>query len=149
MSDDDVEVVDRDEQIFRARLAGKPVRVIAKQFALSTEEVSKIVEERCTPLSPAMRRQALQLDLERLDALQTVFHEQAMRGDPASAAVCIKILERRALVLGFDQPASTRVSPIEVVTKPAETTTDRIRRALEDLARERLPAPSNGHGEEP
>jgi len=146
---DDVEVADRDEQIFCARLAGKSVRLIAKRFGLTVEEASKIIEERCAPLSASMRRQELQLDLERLDALQTVFHEAAMRGDVASAAVYIKILERRALVLGFDQPASTRVSPIEVTVAPQETSTDRIRRALEDLARERLPAPSNGHGEEP
>src|SRR5262245_45220333 len=146
-----VDRADREEEIFRARLKGRSVRAIAREFACEIVEVEEIIEKMCAPASAAMRRQALALDLQRLDELQTVFYEKAQDGDTASAAIVIKLSERRASLLGLDVPASVRGDAVQlaIITPPQpESTTDRIRRALDLLAAERLPAPSNGHGEE-
>jgi len=137
------------ESIFRARLTGKSVRTIAKEFGLTTAEVAKIVETMCEPVSPATRRAALALDLERLDQLQTVFYERAMEGDAASAAIALKVSERRSALLGLDVPASVRGDPVQLTVQAApETSTERIQRVLATLVAERPALPSgNGHYE--
>jgi hypothetical protein len=57
------------DEIFRARLVGKTIRTLAKRFGLTTGEVAELVESMCQPVSPAMRRAVLMLDLERLEIL--------------------------------------------------------------------------------
>src|SRR5262245_42268037 len=143
---------DVEEQLFRLRLAGRSVRHLAKQFGRSIEEVAEICERMCTAVSPAMRRAVLALDLERIEAVQQVFYAKAMDGDAAAGALVLKCQERRSSLLGLDVPAAARgAGPVLVEITPApETTTDRIRRALEFVAAQRLSPPgSNGHGEEP
>jgi hypothetical protein len=110
--------------------------------------VSEIIERMCAPVSPEMRRQALSLDLARLDQLQESFHEKALAGDVSCAAIVIKISERRAALLGLDVPAHIRGNqPVQIEVQPASTH-DRIRAALEHLATQRLPPPSgNGTGD--
>src|SRR5262249_26936890 len=105
----------------------------------------------CTPVSPQMRRQVLELDLERLDELQAVFYQGALKGDAAAAAITLKIAERRAAMLGLDLPAAIRPDPIQVaVTAEPETSTERIQRALDAIAAERPTlAAGNGHSGEP
>jgi len=146
------DIDDVEEQVFRERLAGKSLRVIAKQFNRDVAEVSEIVTRMCAPLSPELKRQALSLDLERLDALMAVFYAKAQAGDQGAAMVVLRCQERRASLLGLDIPASARSDAVvQIAMAPVESTTDRIERALARLAAERpaLPAPSNGHGEEP
>src|SRR5262245_6985803 len=142
---------DVEEQIFRLRLAGRSMRHLAKQFGRSIEEVAEICERMCQPVSPATRRAALALDLERLDAIQEVFYQKAQEGDCGAAMVLLRCQERRSSLLGLDIPAAARgASPVQIeIAAATETTTDRIRRALEHLAAQRLPAPSNGHGVDP
>jgi hypothetical protein len=139
------------DEIFRARLVGKSIRTLAKRFGLTTGEVAELVESMCQPVSPAMRRAVLMLDLERLEILGEVFFEKAMAGDVAAAGVSIRLQERRAQLLGLDVPAASRSDAVvQIAMASPETTTDRIRAALEHLAQQRLPPPSgNGQGEEP
>ena len=79
--------------------------------------MSAIIERLCAPVSPEMRRQALALDLERLDQVQSVFYERAMDGDAASAAIALKVSERRAALLGLDVPPSVRGNPVELTVQ--------------------------------
>jgi len=141
---------DLEERVFRARLSGRSARSIAKEFNLTTKAVAEIIERMCAPVSPEMRRQALALDLERLDLLQSVFYERAMEGDAASAAIAIKVSERRASLLGLDVPASVRGDPVQLTIQAApETSTDRIERALARIAAERPALPSTNGQSEP
>lgn|SRR5262249_55620056 len=137
-TDNVVDLVDHEEAIFRARLAGKSVRRIAHEFRCDVARVQAIIERMCTPVSVQMRRHALELDLERLDELQAVFYQNALGGDPAAAAITLKIAERRASLLGLDVPAAIRTDPVQVaVAATPETSTERIMRALDALAAER------------
>jgi len=143
---------DVEEQLFRLRLAGRSVRHLAKQFGRSIEEVAEICERMCQPVSPAMRRAVLALDLERIEAVQQVFYTKAMDGDAAAGALVLKCQERRASLLGLDIPAAARsAGPVLVeIAAPVESTHDRIRAALAAIAAERLALPNgNGHSEEP
>jgi hypothetical protein len=150
MSDD---VIDRDEAIFRRRLAGKSIRAIAREFRCEPAEVSEIVERMCTPVSPAMRRQVLALDLERLDELMATFYEEARTGDASAAVIVLKVSERRASLLGLDVPASVRGDNIQLPAAAKEPSSlDRIRAAI-DLVTSQCAAPvlvtGNGSGSTP
>jgi hypothetical protein len=59
-----------------------------------------------------MRLTALALDLERLDELQNVFYDDAMKGDAQAAAICLKVAERRSAYLGLDTPV--RIDPVQL-----------------------------------
>jgi hypothetical protein len=54
--------------------------------------------------APEHRRQALDLELARLDALQAAYWPAAVAGDLAAAAFVLKVITRRCTVLGFDHP---------------------------------------------
>jgi hypothetical protein len=142
-----IELPDRDEQMFQARLSGQSVRSIARQFRVSEAQVQATVARLCTPVNVQMRVHTLQLELERLDQLEAVFYARATNeGDPQSAVICVKIAERRAAYLGIDAPV--KVDPVQLAeaAAPKPTSTDRIRAALDRIASQHKP---NGDGEEP
>jgi hypothetical protein len=140
-----VELVDRDQQIFRLRLAGESVRTIARQFRLTPDQVEAIVAGQCTPVSTQMKAHAFELELERLDELQAAFYRAAREGNVGAGAITLKIFERRAAMLGHDAPASVRIDPVQLVeaAKPQETSTDKIKAALDRIA---AMYPKNGDG---
>jgi hypothetical protein len=140
-----VELVDRDSQIFRLRLAGMSVRAIARQFRLTPAQVEAIVTGQCTPVTKQMKAHAFELELERLDELQSAFYAAAMAGNPQAAAITIKIYERRAAMLGYDAPSAIRLDPVQLVeaAKPQENSTDKIKAALDRIA---AMYPKNGDG---
>jgi hypothetical protein len=53
----------------------------------------------------------IRLDLERLDALWGIQYLNAQAGDVQAMAACMKIMERRAKLLGLDAP--TRIAETE------------------------------------
>jgi hypothetical protein len=136
MSDSDdnvVELIDREEAIFKARLAGKSVRRIAREFRTDLATVESVVQRCCPVINTQMRLAALALDLERLDELQNVFYSDAMNGDAQAAAICLKIAERRSCYLGLDSPM--RIDPVQLAAEaqPQPTSTERIMAALNRL----------------
>lgn len=50
------------------------------------------------------------LELERLDALWLTYYPMAKRGDRQAMDRCIKIMERRAKLLGLDAPQRTETT---------------------------------------
>ncbi len=57
--------------------------------------------------APGQRRAALQLELDRLDKLQSAFWDRTLAGDYHAAEVVLKIVGRRCTIMGFDRPADT------------------------------------------
>ena len=69
-------LVVRDEEVLRLRLAGRPVRQIAREFDLTLEEVDAILDHALEQISDKLRVRITALELARLDALAEVFFEQ-------------------------------------------------------------------------
>jgi hypothetical protein len=63
-------------------------------------------------------------------------HEDAINGDREAIAMCLKIEEQRADFLGTRAPASLRIDPVQLMeqAQPQQTSTDRIREALDRIA---------------
>src|SRR5215831_8090710 len=121
------------EDIVQARIRGESVRSIAKQLSCTLAEVHKILDRFAeTTIDDKTRKHSLALELERLDQLQQVFGTRALEGDVASGALVAKIIERRCTMLGLYTPPATTLQVIEA-RAPKETSTEKIRRVLDEL----------------
>src|SRR5262245_1401279 len=134
-----VELIDRDEQIFRLRLAGLSERRIARQFGLRVAQIEAIVAGQCQPVTKQSKARTFELELARLDEMQAAFFAAARRGDAQAAAICLKINERRSAMLGFDMPTTIRTDPVMVAIEaaPRPTSTERIRQLIDAIVAER------------
>lgn len=66
--------------------------------------------------------EVLRLDLERLDKMWGIHYLNAQAGDAVALSSCMRIMERRARLLGLDAPAKSEISgangePMQTVTK--------------------------------
>jgi len=129
---------DRDRRAFRLRLAGVSVGRIAEELGCAADQVEASLVRMCGGVSPEMRRRTIRLELERLDELQKAHYAAAAQGGVAATAVILKIMERRARMLGLDAPPTG--DPLADAMAARETTTDRIAAAIERIAAEREPA---------
>jgi hypothetical protein len=134
---------DRDDLILEGRLAGRSVPAIAKQYRCASSEVEAVIDRRLNfALDNDMRLKAIKLDVARLEALMLPFFERATKDrDVAAGTLCVKILERRALLLGLDSPV--RIDVTQVQAQEAPTRHDRIKAALMSLKY----GPNGGNGD--
>ena len=113
--DTDRRTITGEENRLRAlqlRKAGLPYHAIGQQLGTTSQYAFKLVKAalehlrtRCAEATETLR----QLELERLDALLMGLWTPASRGDHASIDRVLKIMERRARLLGLDAPA--KVAP--------------------------------------
>jgi len=99
----------RDDFILQERLSGKSARAISKQLRCTVGEVDAALDRTLPKIDNDARRRYVALDLSRLDELLKVFFARAIENADAQAGLLVvKILERRALLLGLRQPAEAR-----------------------------------------
>jgi hypothetical protein len=143
MTDNVVDLVDREEAIFRARLAGKSTRRIAREFDLDLASVTAIIERNTPTIDNNLRLITLQLELERLDEMQSVFYRAAVDGDVPAAAILLKIAERRSSYLGLDCPVRVDPKQLHEEVHPGPSSTEALLRELDRIAAERPAAGLN------
>ena len=127
----------RDDFILQERLSGKSARSISKQLRCTVGEVNDALDRVLPTLDQAARLRHIALDVNRLDALVEVFYKRAMEKGDTQAGLCVvKILERKAALLGLD--AAQRID-LAVEPKQAESSFDKIYRAIMNVV-EQAPA---------
>ena len=111
-------------------------RTIARELRVAEDKVRETVEKMLTPITPKLKLTALQEALERFDLYQASQHQAAVNGDREAIAMCLKIEEQRADLLGTRAPSAVRIDPVQLVeqAQPQKTSTDRIREALDRIA---------------
>lgn len=90
------------------RMEGKSFPEIAKELGYNSRQaafdaVSRALDRTEREPADALRK----LDLERLDALWQIHFLNAQAGDVQALAACMKIMERRAKLIGLDAPVKT------------------------------------------
>lgn len=118
---------DRTLKALEMRKIGLTWEVIAEQAGYKNRQsayqsVMRFVEAMAQEPSDQVRK----LELERLDMLWSRAMPGVGRGDPGSIGVALRIMERRAKLLGLDAPVRTEVTgadggPLEVVTIDDQT----------------------------
>jgi len=141
---------DLDDVIVEERIAGKSSRALARQHRCSTAEVEAAVDRRLDyALDTNMRVRAIKLDVVRIEQLMAPFFERATKDrDVAAGTLCCKLLERRALLLGLDQPTQSRVDVYQVQREGEPHEFDRVHDAILRIARPGW-RPDGGNGGAP
>ncbi|MBT9516521.1 MAG: hypothetical protein IV112_07500 [Methyloversatilis discipulorum] len=115
------------------RRTGASYRDIAKTLNMSLGNAHKLVKRgltrnlaKCSELADEIRT----LELDRLDAMQTYLWGKAKRGNATAVDRILKIMERRARLLGLDRPERLALGgdadapPIKQETRNAHEFTD-------------------------
>jgi hypothetical protein len=124
----------RDRQIVEMRTSGKSEAEVARLLNCSKADVRLVVDaEAVATLSAANRVRMIYLESQRLDELQEVFHKQAKAGDVARGALVVKLMERRATLIGLNAPL--RIDPIQLAesAQPKLTSTGELLDAINRL----------------
>jgi hypothetical protein len=97
-------------------------------------EVNRALDEFADlTIDDRLRKNSLALELARLDAMQLVFYERAIKeGDVNSGMLVAKLISVRCSMLGLQTP-QTAVLKIVEDAAPKEMGTDRIERTLINL----------------
>ena len=124
----------RDDFILQERLSGRSARSISKELRCTVGDVDAALDRVLPKLDNAARLRYISLDLQRLDALLKTFFARAIeKVDAQAGLLVVKILERRALLLGLDSPQKLDI--IQVQAKDAPSRHERIREAILRVAR--------------
>ena len=122
----------RDDFILQERLSGKSARAISKQLRCTVGEVDAALDRTLPKIDNDARRRYVALDLSRLDELLKVFFARAIENADAQAGLLVvKILERRALLLGLDSPQKLDIVQVQAEKQP--TRHELIRAAIMNL----------------
>jgi hypothetical protein len=127
--------LDQDAEILRQRLAGLSVRRLARTFNISENRVLKSLDRSLPKLSPEVKVRLYREDLSRLDELLAAFYPLAKTGSSSAAQTCIKLIERRACMVGFDAP--TKVDILVEKREGSGNSTEDLLRELDRIVAER------------
>ena len=134
----------RDDFILQERLSGKSARAISKQLRCTVGEVDAALDRVLPKLDNAARLRHISLDLNRLDRLLEVFYKRAIENVDAQAGLlCVKIMERKAAMLGLDSPQQLDIVQVQAQKEPTEH--DRIEEVIMNLVNQQPPAERKAH----
>lgn len=90
------------------RMEGKSFDQIAEEAGYNSRQAAHDAVKRALDRIEREPADALvKLDLERLDVLWQIQYLNAQAGDVQAMAACMKLMERRAKLLGLDAPVKT------------------------------------------
>jgi hypothetical protein len=100
----------RRQRVVERRCQGATLQAIGGELCISRQRVHVILTEEIAQFragTQADLADLVELESQRLDALQAGLWDKALAGDVKAARTVVKIMERRARLLGLDAP--TRV----------------------------------------
>jgi hypothetical protein len=106
-----LQAAERRARVLRLRLAGVPFEQIAAQLdpPCSTQRAHQLYQAALKQIVREPAEQVLAAEGERLDMLWRAVIARALAGSARHAEVALKVLERRARMLGLDAPQKTRI----------------------------------------
>jgi hypothetical protein len=103
-----IEAAEKRAKAVEMRLMGMPYRKIASRLGISVGMAHKAVTKAMADLQAQQEEAAEQvraMELDRLDQIMFQHFTQALKGDTAATDRVLKIMERRAKLLGLDAPS--------------------------------------------
>ncbi len=114
--------VQKQEKALRMRQAGLTFAEIGRQLGYADRQGAEKAVAAALQKTIAQPAEDLrQLDITRLDALLHGAWDEAVDGDPRAIDSCLKVLERRAKLLGLDKAVEVHV---QVQAKPIAELSD-------------------------
>lgn len=132
---EDIEDGERTYWAHRLRLTGLPWNEIAARVGFSggvvaNVEVRRYLQKEALELSSQRRAEALELELMRLDDLQSVYYPQALVGEIKAAEFVLKVMSQRSKLLGLEQ-GDTKDSGSRTLIITPENYKEELKRLVE------------------
>lgn len=121
------EVLDRENEIVKLRRGGLTFDLISQRLGMSIAGVQQAYERANARVIADDINAIRNLETERLDLAQSAIWGKVLQGDNPSIANLLRIMERRAKLLGLDQP--TRIQA-EVITYDGNAVRSELERIL-------------------
>jgi hypothetical protein len=116
-------------------MAGKSTRALARELHCTTREIDAALDRALPLIDTAARMRHIAADLLRLESLLKVFVKKSVeQKDCAAGLLVVKILERKAALLGLDQP-KLQFDIVQISAAPRKQSVDLIYEAIERVAR--------------
>jgi len=125
-----INIEERRQQALDFRKAGYSYRDIGARLEVSHEQARRDVEAALAALVADTKdsaEQLRQLELERLDMLTKALEPMAAVGNPGAVNSFLRVMERRAKLLGLDAPVKQDIS-VDVT----KLTDDELRAIIEN-----------------
>ncbi len=109
-----ITTAERRRQAVALRLSGATYESIGETIGVSTPAAFKLVKTALEKLAKDTETDAVplrELELQRLDRLQFGLWAKAQKGDLNAVDRALKIMERRAKLLGIDAPEKHIITP--------------------------------------
>jgi len=130
--------LEREHEALALRRSGKTYDLISQQLGITPQGAHKAVVRALGKLNAQVVEGAEQLrslEVQRLDALFDQMYAQAARGNQGAVDRCIRIMERRAKLLGLDLPIDqhedTTTRPVYKL--PADSISDNFYPVYRDI----------------
>ena len=134
----------RDDFILQERLNGRSARSIGKELHCPVSEIDESLDRTLPKITNDAKRRIIALDLDRLDELLKVFFNRATeKVDAQAGLLVVKILERKAAMLGLDSPQKLDVVQVQAQKEPTQH--EKIRDAIMRIADEQPAAERAAH----
>ncbi len=132
-----MELTERRQRALELRKIGYDYRSIAKALEIDVKTAYKDVNKGLAAAKEHLRETAeevLNIELQRLDAMQAAIMPKALKGDRAAIETVLKLQERRSKYLGLDAAGKLEIAgrgvvinltPADMTPIPAEDTNGR------------------------
>ena len=101
----------RDAKALTLRMEGKTFEAIGEELGFATKGGAYVsVKRSLDAITREPAEMLIKLDLERIDVLWEIQYLRAQSGDVQAMAACMKLMERRAKLLGLDAPVRQEVT---------------------------------------
>ena len=107
-------LAERTKQELQLLLAGASYREIAEAVGVAPSTVHDDVQRALRDIPRREADELRQVEVERLDRLQRAVWADAVKGDLPSVDRAVRIIDRRAKMLGLDAPQQVEVSGQDV-----------------------------------
>ena len=137
------EVLDKEAQVVALRREGRSWDTIAQAVGYADPSGAHAAYMRASARIVKEDIDAIRdMETERLDMLQGAYWRQAMMGDVPAGMQVLRIMERRAKLLGIDQPIRQQVEVISYDADGIDSEVARLVKLLESA--EQNPEPNSG-----
>jgi hypothetical protein len=125
------ELVEKETTIIELRQEGYVWREIAVMVDMSIAGVAKAYKRALTRHPHATIDEHRELELDRLDTLQRTFWKSAVEGNPRSADFVLRVIDKRAKLLGLDAPLKVQAEVVTYDGSDLDREVERVARIIE------------------
>ena len=138
-----------DDRQRRDLILHKPERCIADDHGCTVEEVHAVLDHHPIEVDrDQYLKRALAMQLLALDELEVAFRGKALvERDVAAGVLLVKVAERKATLLGLNPMQGHAVAIVQHEPVQVQSSTDKLRSALDRIRGKRLPQPTDGNDE--